>query len=155
MEPVYYNKKDVYEEQIVPLLSQIKTICNAEKMPMFISVAVVNSEKETVYANDAVLASTGVRLSDNRIADVLLSLNGLVVDYPEYIKTNLRELEEFIERTNAKSKEVLESGIDCVEDVELTEDKLVDFQKILSGGYKAALTPEMKGMPLDEKYWED
>lgn len=155
MEIKHYKKRKVYEEQLLPLILKLKTICNAEKMPMFISVAVENNEKETVYENDVVLASTGVRLEDNRIADILLSMNGLVVDYPEYIKNDLRELKEFVERTKVKSSEVVESGVDYLEDMELTEDQFKDFQKIVMGGCKAVLPDEMKGIPLDSKYWED
>lgn len=155
MEIKYYDKEKVYEEKILPLILELKTVCSAEKMPMFVSVAVSNSENETHYENDAVLASTGVRLTDNRIADVMLSMNGLIVDYPDYIKEDLRELEEFVERTSLKAKEVLESEQDYLDGVELTEDQFKDFQKILIGGHKAALPDEMKGIPLDSKYWED
>lgn len=155
METVHYNKQKVFDEQIVPLLQQLKTICNIERMPMFISVAVENQPGKTVYRNDAVLASTGVRLEDNRIADILLSMNGLVTDYPEYIKKDIRELEEFVERTKAFAKEKQESERDFLDGMELTEDQFVAFQRIVMGGTKTTLTDEMKGIPMDSKYWEE
>ncbi len=155
MEKIYYEKKKVFEEKIQPLLFQLKTICNAEKMPMFISVAVENSPSGTLYANDAVLASTGVRLEDNRIADIMLSMNGLVTDYPDYIKKDLRELEEFIQRSKERTDSLKESPLGYIDDAELTEDQFPAFQKIILGGQKAVLPDTMKGIPLAEKYWED
>ena len=155
METVHYNKQRVFDEQIAPLIQQLKTICNIERMPMFISVAVENQPGKTVYRNDAVLASTGVYLEDNRIGDIMLSMNGLVTEYPDYIKKDLRELEEFVERTNALAKEKVKSGEDFLDGMELTEDQFVAFQRIVMGGTKTALTDEMKGIPMDSKYWEE
>jgi hypothetical protein len=49
VEKINYNKTSVYESQIVPLLSEITTICEKEKIPFFFSAAVKNTDKETIY----------------------------------------------------------------------------------------------------------
>lgn len=155
MENFYYNKQKLFDEKVLPIIQQLKTVCNINRLPMFISVAVENQPNKTVYRNDAVLASTGVHLEDNRIADILLSMNGLKADYPEYIKKDLRELQEYLDKEQSFVKEKLETKEDILEDVELTEDQFTAFCQITTGGMKAVLTEDMKGLSLDSKYWED
>ena len=70
-----YNKQKVYEEKIEPIINQLKLACNMEHLPMFVTVAVENNEKETVYRNDMIYASTDIRLSDHRIGNLLLLVN--------------------------------------------------------------------------------
>lgn len=155
MQTVYYEKQKVFKEQIAPLIQQMKSICNLERMPMFISVAVENQPDKTIYCNDAVLASTGIRLEDNRIADIMLSLNGLETDYPDYIKKDLRELEEYMQRTCRFTREKVLEELDILDDMELVTDHFPDFCQIASGEKKAVLTDEMKGISFDSKYWEE
>ena len=145
----FYNKKEVYEEKIEPIIRELKNVCNSERMPMFVSVATENSVEGTTYASDVVLASTGTALTDNRISSILLSLNGFEIDYPDYIKKNIREIEEFVERTKSAlpTAPILET--------ELTDDKIVGFQQIVLGGSKATIPDSMKRKPGMENIWED
>lgn len=145
----FYSKKEVYEEKIEPIIRELKNVCNSERMPMFVSVATENSIEGTTYASDVVLASTGTALTDNRISSILLSLNGFEIDYPDYIKKNIREIEEFVERTKSAlpTAPILET--------ELTDDKIVGFQQIVLGGSKATIPDSMKRKPCMENIWED
>ena len=145
----FYSKKDVYEDKIEPIIRELKSVCNTERMPMFVSVVTENQPEGTTYASEVVLASTGTALTDNRIASILLSLNEFEIDYPDYIKKNIREIEEFVERTKSAlpTAPILET--------ELTDDKIVGFQQIVMGGYKASMPDFMKRKPSGDDIWED
>lgn len=145
----FYSKKDVYTEKIEPLILELKNICNSERMPMFVSVATDNQPEGTTYASEVVLASTGTALTDNRIASILLSLNGFEIDYPDYIKKNIREIEEFVERT----KSALPTA--PIFETELTDDKIVGFQQVVMGGCKTSIPDFMKRKPSGDDVWED
>ena len=145
----FYNKKDVYDEHIAPIIRKLKDVCNIERMPMFVSVAIENKPDATNYANEVVLASTGTALADNRIANILLSMNKFDIDYPEYIKKDIRELEEYLEQT----KSALATA--PILDLKLAEDKTIGFQQIVLGGNKAVLSENMKKGPNMEDIWEE
>lgn len=149
LQEIFYNKQSVYEEKIAPIIKELKNECYLEKMPMFVSVAVENTPDTTRYEHNVVLASTGTALKDNRIADILLSLNEFNIDYPDYIKKDLREIEEFLERTK---QGLLDAPI---VETELTDDKTVGFQKIVMGGCKASMPEYMRKTPTAEDLWED
>lgn len=48
-----YDKTDVYNEKIVPLLDQLEKICTKEQIPFFFSAAVANNEETTSYEQRA------------------------------------------------------------------------------------------------------
>jgi hypothetical protein len=86
VEKINYNKTSVYESQIVPLLSEITTICEKEKIPFFFSAAVKNTDKETIYRDvtDGTIAM-GVLLNDDRIVEYLKIAAGYEVILPDVI----------------------------------------------------------------------
>ncbi len=75
-----FNNKAVYEEQIAPLVQQLKNVCIHNNIPFFIGVPVKNNEKETKYAYDGLMPNMfNVVLKDDRIAKHLLVANGFDV----------------------------------------------------------------------------
>lgn len=112
-----YDKRKIYRSKIAPLIKELKVRCNLECMPMFITVAVANSEEGTKYMNDAIHAGIDVTLKDDRISDVLLLLNGFESDMPEHIKRDLREVEDYADHLKAvKNRDTV--------DVSLKKDKI-------------------------------
>ena len=95
-----YNKQKVYEEKIEPIINQL------EHLPMFVTVAVENNEKETVYRNDMIYASTDIRLSDRRIGNLLLLVNDFQTEPPLHIQSCIRDLQDYLDRMKGKKSSI-------------------------------------------------
>ena len=64
-----YDKKDVFEKDILPLMRMIQLICDRENIPAFMLFAPVNSEKETPYVKAFHSPrSFGIVLADDHFA---------------------------------------------------------------------------------------
>lgn len=126
-----YDKEDVYKAAIEPHVRDLMVRCLSEHLPMFISVAVKNTEEGTEYANNVVLGTTSVHLKDNRLAGILLYLNGFKQrDLPEDVEAALRTLQQYLSSIKGDgSLSHMESA-----DVALTDDLLNEFCMITGGG---------------------
>lgn len=63
-----FDRQDIYDEKVAPLVEQIRKICSIYNMPFMFSCCVKNEKTGTVYKNDAI--STGSRnivLTDDRL----------------------------------------------------------------------------------------
>lgn len=119
-------KKEFPSEELKDLISQLKTFCICNKIPMFISFAVENTESGTVYLNDCVFASLERNLTDNRIAKLLMLTNGASLEYPPYIKKSISDLTEYLEKTDLVRKH------DAL-DITLSDDKLHSMMRVGEG----------------------
>lgn len=91
-----YNEEKLYEEKLLPLITEIKKICVLSKIPCFTCVATANSSKGTTYKYDGVLTGTlNVNLSDDRFAKHLCVANGFDVHAPG---SEAGELSDFLEQ---------------------------------------------------------
>ncbi len=87
-----YNKKTVYDEQLAPLVAQMRRICKLNKIPFFISTAIANSQNDTVYCNDGVLpGSNFVKLHDDNMRKYLLVSRGAEVSVQRNIEDEIGE----------------------------------------------------------------
>lgn len=78
-----YNKNEIYEEKIMPLVNELKKACYKEHMPMFVAVAVSDSGKKTNYQNTMVSSIVaGTKLTDDRIAKMVNVVLGYDVVSP-------------------------------------------------------------------------
>ena len=127
-----YDKNDVYEKKIAPLIQNLQLICNMEKMPMFVSVAVKNNKDGTQYRNNVVYASAGITLKEKRIGELLLLLNGFEIDLPDDIKRCMAQLEDYLTTVQPDSRV----------DVNLTDDKISDMNALTEGGCHLKKTAE-------------
>ena len=128
-----YNKQKVYEEKIEPIINQLKLACNMEHLPMFVTVAVENNEKETVYRNDMIYASTDIRLSDRRIGNLLLLVNDFQKEPPLHIQSCFRDIQDYLDRMKVAEKKAASA------DITLSENKLQDMNAIMNGGDRGGL----------------
>ena len=116
----YFDKEKDYKKKIEPIINDLKFKCNIEKMPMFVTVCVKNTEEETKYRHNIIMASTGLQLTDNRINRLLLKVRGLDPEtIPDHIKKAADEIEEYID--NLTSEETTE-----IIDDEVIETKLLE-----------------------------
>lgn len=70
-----FDKKDVYDREIAPLVAQIKKICKLNDIPMIFTFAVANDEKDTTYVTEG--SSTGsmnINLTDDCFENYLVAL---------------------------------------------------------------------------------
>ena len=78
-----YDATGIYEKEIEKHIAEIKRICTINEIPMLITVAVKNDEKETVYRNDGVtLGSLGINLTDDKLSKYLCVARGFDVKAP-------------------------------------------------------------------------
>lgn len=75
--PNNFDKTHEYEDEILDLVTKLRIACNRNKVPMFVSVCVKNTDKETLYKNEMVSAvSSGIKLKDDKIVKFVNVLNG-------------------------------------------------------------------------------
>ena len=67
-----YDKTKEYTKYVKPIVSELKKECGLNNIPFLFTAAIKNSESETVYKNEMLLAQTHVSLTDKRIARMLL-----------------------------------------------------------------------------------
>ena len=140
-----YDKKKVYEEKIEPIIKQLKLTCNIEHLPMFVTVAVANNEKETVYRNDMVYASTDIRLSDRKIGNLLLLVNDFKTEPPLHLQSCIRDLQDYLDRMHVAAKKAESAGIT------LNDNRIQDMNAIMNGGDKTGLPMDLVEKILDEE----
>lgn len=93
-----YDKTEVYKKEIAPIISDLKVACTFAGLPMFVTVAIKNDDKTgTTYESSIVQASTGYKMADPCINTILMHMNGFPVDYPDYIKEDIRELRDYLD----------------------------------------------------------
>lgn len=145
----HYNKKSIYNKEIEPLVNQLKIICNLRQMPMFITVAVKNSPKGTEYISDTVLSSSEIKLTDNRIASLLLKINGFEDRCPDYILRDIQELQDYLDRIS------IEETTGNQIEVELCDDCIPDLIRIIEGGNTAVPPVELTEQKITAEQAED
>lgn len=136
----YYDKTDEYKNNIEPLIKQLKMECNVEKIPMFVTVAIKNTEKETVYMSDAIYASCDLQLTDKKIGQLLLLSNGFSSEPPERIKECIRELQDYIDQNS--------TGIH-LEGVSLTSDRISVMDQLVRKNGHIIFNPQEKMITED------
>lgn len=143
-----FDKDSVYDNELMPIIRNLKQTCNLHRIPMFITVAVANDENGTKYRNDAVHAGIKPDLKDDRIAKILLLINGFHEELPEYIKKDIREIQEYADRLSFSSLDEDILGI------ELTEDLFGGIERVACGDDVRA--PEkMLGTPITDEFFDD
>lgn len=100
-------------------------------IPFLFTAAIKNSESETVYKNEMLLAQTHVSLTDKRIARMLLRMNGFDTKLPESVTAAMKTLAEYLE-VNAEPVSAL--------DMQLHDLQLEDLRRIANGTYKVITT---------------
>ncbi|MGN0241315.1 MAG: hypothetical protein ACI4CS_06480 [Candidatus Weimeria sp.] len=79
-----YDASKTYDNEILPLVEQIKQICAVKEIPFFFTCAVKNSDKGTEYKNEGVLTgSYGINLKTDNFAPILGVMNGGRVVFTE------------------------------------------------------------------------
>lgn len=96
-----FDKTDVYEKTLKPLINEIVNVCSINRIPLFITVAPSNNEKETKYYNDGVLTgSREIHLYDDKIKHHMLISGGCVAVSPAHeltIDMDVFNMDEFDE----------------------------------------------------------
>ena len=82
-----YDKTKEYTKYVKPIVSELKKECGLNNIPFLFTAAIKNSESETVYKNEMLLAQTHVSLTDKRIARMLLRMNGFDTKLPESVRS--------------------------------------------------------------------
>ena len=84
-----YDKTKEYTKYVKPIVSELKKECGLNNIPFLFTAAIKNSESETVYKNEMLLAQTHVSLTDKRIARMLLRMNGFDTKLPESVTAEI------------------------------------------------------------------
>ena len=118
---VIYDKSDIYNKEILPLIEDIKEICTMNKIPMFITVAVANDEKKTTFKNSIIHGVTGIKLSDDRISDIILRFNHFKMNHPKKYEIMMSELEDYLDTITVEGNEEIP---------DLTDRNIEDYTRI-------------------------
>lgn len=90
-----FNKENIYNHDILPILKKLLVLCNEHEIPIFIDMAIKNSPAGTVYKTEFLSArSFGLRLKEDRLTKHALVANGFSV----YIGESRPYLENAAER---------------------------------------------------------
>lgn len=72
-----FDASEIYEKEILDLITKLRIVCNRNKVPMFVSVCIQNNKNESVYKNEMVgAASSGITLKDDKLVKYVNVLNG-------------------------------------------------------------------------------
>ncbi len=72
-----YDKTDVFDSTINDKIQELIQLCNAEQVPIFVSVAVANDENHTEYRNDMFASATNdIFLKEDKFPDFVNVING-------------------------------------------------------------------------------
>lgn len=142
----YYDKTKVYHSKLEKKIQELKLLCNMERMPMFITVAVANSPKKTTYMNDMVLASAGTKLTDDRISELLLYLNHMPMEPPAHIKKAISELTDYVDKVQKYTGKPL--------DLNLQEDYIPKMKQIVDGGDHMVIPGKHEDFVMEEDFWD-
>ena len=64
-----FDKREDYDLLIAEKVAELKRLCHLQKIPMFITLCVANTDTEAVYKKEMISAATcGYELSDDQIA---------------------------------------------------------------------------------------
>ncbi len=136
-----YNKEQTYKQRLKKLVTDLKLICISEKIPMFVTFAVADDGSSTKYIHDMVLSAAERDLSENRIAKILLYLNRFPAGFPDYIRKDIAELEDYLVKRRIAKEGSTEDGI-C-----LSENTLSDIALIADGLLELSANGTSDGQP--------
>ena len=142
-----FNKKAVYRDKIEPIINQLKSVCNVENLPMFVTVAIANDENGTTYKNEIIYASTDTRLADHKIGKLLLLLNEFQTQPPLHIQACARDLQEYLDKLRISSADTVPVG--------LKDDKIREMSGIINGDDRVGLPNNKTAQLLSEDLYED
>ena len=88
-----YDHSEEYETEILPIIHQLLLACEKNSLPMFVSIAVVNKDNETIYKNEMLSAfAENVELYKDHISDhACISDNWAVSPLPVSDNLNIDE----------------------------------------------------------------
>lgn len=118
---VEYDKTKEYENNVEPVVAKLKEVCTLARIPMFVTCAVKNNMKETKYKNEIVHGIVGIKLRDDRIADILLRISRFKMKHPKYVENALNALEKYLDEIEIKGDENIPNT---------TDSRIDDFARI-------------------------
>ena len=94
-----YNKKNIYDEKIAPLVQQLLNICAVNDIPLFVATAPISTEEETTYKFEYNgPGHNGIILKDDKFVEYLLVTCGQKAQRPGilYDFTNNKDIEDYL-----------------------------------------------------------
>lgn len=89
-----FNKTEIYNTQIKPLVQKVVNICSANDMPMFFACCTQNDENKSEYIKECVSPqSHDIRLSQDYFSNLIAVTLGFVT-YPPVETPNISYDEE-------------------------------------------------------------
>jgi len=136
-----YDKREIFEKKVLPSVNTAMSLCSSLGIPAFMTFAVENSDKGTVYERKIVHAVAREELKDDVLASLLLKINGFNHSYPEYIKDAVRTISEYLDRQQSYDIEILEPDKSVI----LQNDEIIEFSNFIGGNYEATSDPIPNG----------
>jgi hypothetical protein len=81
-----YDKTEIFNSTINNKIQELIQLCNAEQLPIFVSVAVANNAEKTEYVNDMFASATNdIFLKNDKFPDFVNVMNGFRTIPPQKI----------------------------------------------------------------------
>lgn len=72
-----FDKTDIYENEVLPIVEHLRMVCSKNEIPMFLTIAVKNDDNGTVYKNEMISAvSAGIHLKNEHLVNHVNVMNG-------------------------------------------------------------------------------
>ena len=84
-------------KELVDMIRDIKLKCLDERVPLFVAYAKRNDKNETEYYTDCVYAAVEMPEHGKRIADLLVTMLGADVKYPDYVQAAINTLQTWLD----------------------------------------------------------
>lgn len=85
-QPIEYDKKEIFENILKPLVDQIDELCGIHQIPYFVTIAVENAADHTLYESRArTAAPMGITLTNDLLTNHVKVSAGFDVVLPDHI----------------------------------------------------------------------
>ncbi len=109
----FYDRTHDFENEVAPLLQELKRVCNINRIPMFVCVATKNTPEGATYKSDILSpAQFDLKLKENYFSDFLNILNGFATTYFQASgdQRSNEEYEDLVTLMNESEKHMKNNG---------------------------------------------
>ena len=83
-----FDKKDVYEQEIAPIVKELLRACSINDVPVFVSCCVANSEEKAEYKHEMLAPEVrNLKLSD----DLFMKFTAVTLGFETVLKNEIPE----------------------------------------------------------------
>lgn len=109
----FYDHTHDYENEVAPIIAELKRVCNINRIPMFVCVAPKNTPDGATFKSDVLSpAQFDLKLKENYFSDFINVLNGFAMTYYQASgdQRSNEEYEDLVKLMNESEKHMSKNG---------------------------------------------